>query len=134
MMTKKIVCELNCNEESENQTLVQIMKWRPKMEGRTNNILMSACRDTIYEWHTPSRKIIYKKTFPNNTIFYMDYPNDGNDYALGFKDFSIRVYDGVKKVEKLKLCEHDNYKTTGHMSKNMLLNIIKIILKYYIGW
>ena len=37
MMTKKIVCELNCNEESENQTLVQVMKWRPKMEGRTNN-------------------------------------------------------------------------------------------------
>ena len=48
MMTKKIVCELNCNEESENQTLVQIMKMRPKMEGRTNNILMSACRDTIH--------------------------------------------------------------------------------------
>ena len=97
MMTKKLVCELNCNEESENQTLVQVMKWRPKMEGRTNNILMSACRDTIYEWHTPSRKIVYKKTFPDNTIFSMDYSNDGNDYALGFKDFSIRVYDGVKK-------------------------------------
>ena len=48
-MTKKIVCELNCNEESENQTLVQVMKWRPKMEGRTNNILMSSCRDIIYE-------------------------------------------------------------------------------------
>ena len=97
MMTKKLVCELNCNEESENQTLVQVMKWRPKMEGRTNNILMSACRDTIYEWHTPSRKIVYKKTFPDNTIFSMNYSNDGNDYALGFKDFSIRVYDGVKK-------------------------------------
>ena len=73
MMTKKIVCELNCNEESENQTLVQVMKWRPKMEGRTNNILMSACRDTIYEWHTPSRKIIYKNTFLDNIIFSMDY-------------------------------------------------------------
>ena len=117
MMTKKIVCELNCNEESENKTLVQVMKWRPKMEGRTNNILMSACRDTIYEWHTPSRKIVYKKTFPDNTIFSMDYSNDGNDYALGFKDFSIRVYDGVKKAEKLKLGGHNNHKVTGHMSK-----------------
>jgi WD40 repeat protein len=116
-MTKKVVCELNCNEESENQTLVQVMKWRPKMEGRTNNILMSACRDTIYEWHTPSRKIVYKKTFPDNTIFSMDYSNDGSDYALGFKDFSIRVYDGVKKIEKLKLGGHDNHKVTGHMSK-----------------
>ena len=45
------------------------MKMRPKMEGRTNNILMSACRDTIYEWHAPSRKIVYKKTFLDNIIF-----------------------------------------------------------------
>jgi len=104
------------------------------VEGRTNNILMSACRDTIYEWNTPSRKIVYKKTFPDHTIFSMDYSNDGNDYALDFKDFSIRVYDGVKKIEKLKLGGHDNHKVTGHMSKNILLNIIKIILKYYIGW
>ena len=51
----------------------------------------------------PSRKIVYKKTFPENTIFSIDYSNEGNDYALGFKDFSIRVYDGVKKAEKLKL-------------------------------
>ena len=73
------------------------MKMRPKMEGRTNNILMSACRDTIYEWHTPSRKIVYKKTFLDNTIFSMDYSNDGNDYALGFKDFSKRVMMVLKK-------------------------------------
>ena len=78
---------------------------------------MSACRDTIFEWHTPSRKIVHKKTFPDNTIFSMDYSNDGSDYALGFKDFSIRVYDGIKKVEKLKLGGNDNHKVTGHMSK-----------------
>ena len=117
MITKKQVCDLDCNDNSENQTLVQVMKWRPKIEGRTNNILMCACRDTIYEWHTPSRKIVHKKTFPDNTIFSMDYSNDGSEYALGFKDFSIRVYDGVKKSEKLKLGGHDNHKVTGHMSK-----------------
>ena len=64
-----------------------------KIEGRKNNILMSACRDTIFEWHTPSRKIVYiKKISPDNTIFFMDYSNDGSDYALGFKDFSILIY------------------------------------------
>ena len=47
----------------------------------------------------------------------MDYSNDGNDYALDFKDFSIRVYDGVKKVEKLKLVGHDNHKAKGLMIK-----------------
>ena len=49
------------------------------MEGRTNNILISDWRDTKYEWYTASRKIVYKKTFPDNTIFSMDYSNDGND-------------------------------------------------------
>ena len=52
----------------------------------------------------------------------MDYSNDGSDYALGFKDFSIRVYDGVKKVEKLKLGGYDDHKVTGHMSKIYAIN------------
>ena len=69
MMTKKLVCELNCNEESENQTLVQVMKWRPKMEGRTNNILRSACRDTIYEWNTPPEKQYTKRHFQKILYF-----------------------------------------------------------------
>lgn len=109
--------ELDCNDGNENQTLVQVMKWRPKIEGRTKNILMAACRDTIFEFHVTSQKLIYKKTFPDNTIFSMDFSNDGTDYALGFKDFSIRGYDGVSKKEKFKLGGHDNYKVTGHMSK-----------------
>ena len=69
---------------------------------------------------------IHKKTFP---IFSMDYSNDGSDYALGFKDFSIRVYDGVKKVEKLKLGGYDDHKVTGHMSKIYAIKLLNGILK-----
>ena len=64
---------------------------------------MAACRDTIFEFHVTSRKLIYKKQFTDNEIFSMDFAIDGSDYALGFKDSSIRVYDGVEKKEKLKL-------------------------------
>ncbi|MCQ2817549.1 MAG: hypothetical protein MJ252_09825 [archaeon] len=95
--------ELDCNDGNENRTLVQVMKWRPKIEGRTNNILMAACRDTIFEFHVTSNKLIYRKQFTDNEIFSMDFSIDGSDYALGFKDGSIRVYDGVEKKEKLKL-------------------------------
>lgn len=56
-MTKHLTCELNCNR-TQQETLVQSIKWRPKMEGRTNNILMAVSRDTMYEWHTPSSKIL----------------------------------------------------------------------------
>lgn len=53
VMTQKMTCVLDCNRGG-NETLVQSVKWRPKIEGRTNNILMTACRDTVMEWHTPS--------------------------------------------------------------------------------
>lgn len=53
VMTKTLTCELDCNPVP-NETLVQTLKWRPRIDGRTNNILMTACRDTIMEWHTPS--------------------------------------------------------------------------------
>lgn len=57
-MTKHLTCVLDCNR-TPNETLVQSIKWRPPIEGRTNNILMAVCRDTMYEWHTPSSKLFY---------------------------------------------------------------------------
>lgn len=61
-MTKHLTCVLDCNK-TQNETLVQSIKWRPKMEGRTNNILMAVSRDTMYEWHTPSSKLNILKYF-----------------------------------------------------------------------
>lgn len=128
--------ELNCNEENGNQTLVQVMKWRPKIEGRTNNILMAACRDTLYEYHVTSKKLIYKKQFTDNTIFSLDFSNNGEEYAVGFKDCSIRGYDGYSKKEKFKLGGYDNHKVTGHMSKIYALKYHKDNEKILIsgGW
>lgn len=51
--TNNFTCELNCNLDSKPGT-IQTIRWRPKMEGRTNNILMTACKDQLLEWHTPS--------------------------------------------------------------------------------
>jgi len=55
-ISKTLTCTLDCNK-SINETLVQSVKWRPKIEGRTNNILMTVCRDTMTEWHVPSSKL-----------------------------------------------------------------------------
>jgi hypothetical protein len=68
-MTKSFTCALDCNPTS-NETLVQCLKWRPKIAGRTNNILMTACRDTIMEWHTPSSKykLILRKGCEHSVI------------------------------------------------------------------
>lgn len=117
LMTKNMVCELDCSNGNPKENLVQVMKWRPKIEGRTNNILMTACKDTIMEWHTASRQIVHKKTFQDNIIYSMDYSNDGMQYALGFKDYSIRVFDGVTKKEEVKLGGYDNHRVTGHTGK-----------------
>ena len=55
--TGKMKCELDCNKKG-TETLVQAIKWRPKIEGRTNNILMAICNDTVTEWHTQSSKLL----------------------------------------------------------------------------
>ena len=52
-----MICELDCNKKG-TETLVQAIKWRPKIEGRTNNILMAICNDTVTEWHAQSSNIL----------------------------------------------------------------------------
>jgi WD40 repeat protein len=56
IMTKNLTCELDCNL-TPNPSVVQNVKWRPKIEGRTNNILMAICGGSMLEWHTPSSKL-----------------------------------------------------------------------------
>ena len=124
IMTKHMTCCLNCNP-STTETLVQSIKWRPKIEGRTNNILMAICRDRMVEYHTPSRQIVNSITFPENTIFSCEYSHDGMLYALGLKDYSIRVFDGLTKKEIIKLGGIDNQKITGHQSKIFSLKFVK---------
>jgi WD40 repeat protein len=124
VMTKHLTCTLNCNP-STTETLVQSIQWRPKIEGRTNNILMAICRDRMVEYHTPSRKIVNSITFPDNTIYSCEYSHDGMYYALGLKDYSIRVFDGLTKKEVVKLGGIDNQKITGHQSKIFALKFVK---------
>jgi hypothetical protein len=78
--------------------MVQSIKWRPKIEGRTNNILMAICRERMVELHTSSRKIVNQITF-SDTIFSCEYSHDGLLYALGLRDYSIRVFDSLTKKE-----------------------------------
>lgn len=124
VMTKHLTCTLNCNP-STTETLVQSIKWRPKIEGRTNNILMAICRDRMVEYHTSSRKIVNAITLQDNTIFSCEYSHDGLFFALGLKDYSIRVFDGLTKKETIKLGGIDNQKITGHQSKIFSLKFVR---------
>lgn len=124
VVTKHQVCELNCNPTTTD-TLVQSIKWRPKIEGRTNNVLMAICRDRMVEYHTPSQKIINSLTLPDNSIYACEYSHDGMYYALGVKDNSIRVYNGLTKKEIIKLGGVDNQKVTGHQNKIYALKFVK---------
>lgn len=123
VMTRHLVCTINCNP-STTETMVQSIKWRPKIEGRTNNILMAICRERMIELHTPSRKIVNQITF-QDTIFSCEYSQDGMLYALGLKDYSIRVFDSLTKKEIIKLGGIDNQKVTGHQSKIFSLKFVR---------
>lgn len=133
--TKNLTCTLDCNP-IPNETLVQTLKWRPKIEGRTNNILMTACRDTLLEWHTPSRKVVNSMCFNDKSIYSIEYSNDGLQYAVGLADCSIRIFDGVTRKEEIALGGKDNLKVVGHMNKIYALRYHKDNPKILIsgGW
>lgn len=124
VMTRKLTCTINCNPSSTTETMVQSIKWRPKIEGRTNNILMAICRDRMVELHTPSRRIVNEHKM-SDTIFSCEYSHDGLLYALGLKDYSIRVFDSLTKKEIIKLGGIDNQKVTGHQSKIFSLKFVR---------
>lgn len=60
IMTKNLTCELDCNL-TPNPSVVQNVKWRPRIEGRTNNILMAICGGSMLEWHTPSSNLFLEQ-------------------------------------------------------------------------
>lgn len=124
VVTKQLVCTINCNPSNSTETMVQSIKWRPRIEGRTNNILMAICRERMVEIHTSSRKIVNQITF-SDTIFSCEYSHDGLLYALGLRDYSIRVFDSLTKKEIIKLGGIDNQKVTGHQSKIFSLKFVK---------
>jgi len=75
-------------------------------------------------------------TIPDNTIYSIEYSNDGMNYALGLKDCSIRIYDGVTRQETTILGGPDNKKVSGHSNKIYALRYHKDNPKILIsgGW
>ena len=122
--TRKLTCEKDCNPNKNLETLVQCIKWRPPIEGRTNNILMAICKERMLEIHTPSQKIVNQTTF-QDVIFSCEYSHDGLMYGLGLKDLSIRVFDSLTKKELIKLGGVDNQKVTGHQNKIFSLKFVR---------
>jgi WD40 repeat protein len=121
--TNNYTCELNCNQDSKPGT-IQTLRWRPKMEGRTNNILMTACKDQLLEWHTPSRKIVSKIQVPD-VVECVEYSDDGSLIAVGCTSSFIMIYDALTKKELLKLGGVDS-KVTGHSNKVKALKFSRL--------
>ena len=70
------------------------------------------------------------------SIYSLEYSNDGLNYAVGIADCSIRIFDGVTRQEELILGGKDNTKVVGHMSKIYALKYHKDNPKVLIsgGW
>lgn len=122
--TRKLTCEKDCNLNKNFASLVQCIKWRPPIDGRTNNILMAICHNRVLEIHTPSQKIVNQTTMMD-IIFSCEYSHDGLMYALGLNDLSVRVYDSLTKKEIIKLGGFDNQKVAGHQNKIFGLKFVR---------
>lgn len=78
---------------------------------------MTACRDTMTEWHVPSRQAVNSIKIPGSSIYAVEYSNDGLNYSLSLKDCSIVVYDGVTRKEIITLGGLENPRVNGHQNK-----------------
>lgn len=89
---------LNCRSGVEYMPVTGI-RWRPVgFSAKTKNVLLAiTCEGEVMHWHATSGKELYKISHPGNQCLALDYSSDGNYFAIGCQDRTIKVYDESTK-------------------------------------
>ena len=77
------------------------LRWRPTTsEMKTKNILVAGAADgSIYHWHVTSGKLLHTIEPVDGIQYYcLDYSPDGRHFALGGKDFAVKIIDEHTKT------------------------------------
>ena len=86
------------NPKKNEEVLMPItwLRWRPSSsEMKTKNILVAWAADgSVYHWHMGSGKLLHTIDPADGMQYYcLDYSPDGRYFALGGKDYSIKIVD-----------------------------------------
>mmetsp|Transcript_4870 Transcript_4870/g.5758 ORF Transcript_4870/g.5758 Transcript_4870/m.5758 type:complete len:157 (-) Transcript_4870:176-646(-) len=111
------ISHLEEDEEESKKAIATMIKWRP---GETTDALIAVdVKGEIRRYSAIEKKQIDAITTEegeNNRLFALDYSPDGQTFATGGTDHSVRIYDDA--TMKLK-CIMDPFYTgkTGHSNR-----------------
>lgn len=87
---------LNCKATGESPSITSI-RWRPS-KGMTQNVLFATTGDgNVTHWHATSGKLLSSFSLENTQILCSDIGKNGDFFALGCNDMSVKVYDENNK-------------------------------------
>mmetsp|Transcript_33722 Transcript_33722/g.38830 ORF Transcript_33722/g.38830 Transcript_33722/m.38830 type:complete len:147 (+) Transcript_33722:373-813(+) len=75
---------------------ITCLRWRPtSSEMKTKNILVATAADgSVYHWHVTSGKLLHTmEPVDGNQFYCLDYSPDGRNFALGGKDYTVKIID-----------------------------------------
>ena len=115
--TCNFVRSLSCREEGDPMPVTSI-RWRPTLSSaKTKNVLLAATASGgVYHWHATSGKSLHHAPFEQNQILASDYEQEGRFFAVGCKDFSVKVVDESTKLVVNDLSSGDGERI-GHSNR-----------------
>lgn len=102
------------------------LKFRPEADSsKTRNVFVSVnASGVIQHWHLTSGKCIHTLTENENSIYALDYNNDGSQFATGGKDHSVRLYDEATKTVVSELNGAGFSNKPGHSNRIFCLKYV----------
>ena len=87
---------LYCQRAAEAMPITSI-RWKPA-SGKTKNVLLATtCDGGIFQFHASSGRLMHHENLVDNSSFSCEYKPDGNAFAIGCRDTTIRLYDEQSK-------------------------------------
>jgi COMPASS component SWD3 len=110
---------LNNNYKVLNYSFSSItsLRWKPYSQSIPKNVLLSIDTEgNIIYWHTTTGKILHRIEEKEGSPLCLDYNNEGNLFAVGFDDKTIRIYDENMKIVVNKIFQGSGFQK-GHTSR-----------------
>ena len=93
------------------------LRWKPYYGTKAKNILTTVSADgKIDFWHSSSGKILYSLQEESNPIMCLDFNSDGNLFATGGNDKTIKLYDDNMKT-LISTMKSNSFSHPGHSNR-----------------
>ncbi|OMJ83243.1 hypothetical protein SteCoe_15898 [Stentor coeruleus] len=108
------------------------IRWRPE-KGLNKGILMVASSEgAVLHWQASTGRLLNTIFFPENQALCCDYSPDGENFAIGWKDMAVKIYDDNTKqlVKELRRSGENS----GHGNRILSVKWQSSNIVFSAGW